>query len=70
LGEARPFGGKTVQVRGLDALLAVTAQLPVTEVVSEDKDNVRLAVQRGELLLKDVELRIRAAGQCGVKQQN
>ena len=69
LGESRPFGGEAVQVRGLDALLAVAAEFPATEIIGKDENDVWLTVKRGELFLEDVELRFGASGQCGGKQE-
>ena len=40
LGELHAFGSQTVDIGGLDLFLPVTTQCTVTEIVSEDKDDV------------------------------
>ena len=40
LSKFHALRGKTVDVRGLDLLLSVTTKFTVTEIVSEDKDDV------------------------------
>ena len=41
LREAQAFGGHAIQVRRLDGRVAVAAEIPVTEVVGQDDDDVR-----------------------------
>lgn len=41
VGEARPFACKPIQVRRLVEWTAVTAEVPPTQVVGQDTDNVR-----------------------------
>jgi len=39
-GELQAFGGELVYVRGADLLLAVAAEVAITEVIGKDEDNV------------------------------
>src|SRR5262249_34097332 len=41
-GEAHPPARQAVEVGGADVLLAITAEVAVTEVVGQDEDDVRL----------------------------
>ena len=48
LGELHALGCQSVHVRRLDDLLAVAAEIPGTQVIGQDEDDVRLAGVRGE----------------------
>ncbi len=47
VGEAKPFTGEPVDVRSLDPLGAVAADIAVAEVVRVDQDDVRLGGAEG-----------------------
>ena len=44
LSEFGAFAGELVEVRCLDVLLPVCAQMPITEIVCEDQDDVRRTI--------------------------
>ena len=48
LGEAHSFRGHAIEMRGLNQLLPVAAQISVTQVIREDEDDVGLPVGRDE----------------------
>ena len=47
LGEAHSFGGQPIDVRRWDFLLPVAAEVAITEIIRQDKNDVRLSWLRG-----------------------
>ena len=45
LREAHPLGGHTVEVRRVDTLLPVAAEVPITEVIGDDEDDIGRALR-------------------------
>ncbi len=41
IGEAHPFFGQLVETRGCDRLLPEASQIPVSQVITHDPDDIR-----------------------------
>ena len=49
LGKADALGGQPIQVRRQDPVLAITAEMAIAQIISQDEDNVRRLFHRHPL---------------------